>query len=95
MNTKIFKLMLCVLLSFSVVLLSGCERMRDMGMTDEMVTPPDADTMPVLKVGVIRPYPLYFSFGEGAELAQAEINQNGGVLGMPVEFIYQKSGQKA
>ena len=43
--------------------------MRDMRMTDEMVTPSDEEAMPTLKVGVIRPHPLYFSFGEGAELA--------------------------
>ena len=90
MNTKIFRLILCVLLSFSVALMSGCERMRDMGMTDEMVTPPDETTMPTLKVGVIRPHPLYFSFGEGAELAQDEINTDGGILGMQVEFVYRE-----
>ena len=90
MNTKVFSLGLCVLLAFSVALLSGCERMRDMGMTDEMVTPPDTDTMPTLKVGMIRPHPLYFSFGEGAELAQSEINQAGGILGMQVEFVYRE-----
>lgn len=90
MNLKIFRLMLCVLLSFSVALLLGCEPMQDMGMTDEMVTPPDEEAMPTLKVGVIRPHPLYFSFGEGAELALAEINQAGGVLGMLVEFVYKE-----
>lgn len=90
MNTKVFKLMLCVFLSLSVALLSGCERIHDMGMTDEMVTPSDTETMPTLKVGVIRPYPLYFSFGEGAELALSEINQAGGVLGMQVEFVYRE-----
>ena len=37
MKSKIFKLALCVFLSLSVALLSGCERMRDMGMTDEIV----------------------------------------------------------
>lgn len=90
MDTKVFRLALCVLLSLAVALLFGCERMRDIGITDETVSPPDTDTMPTLKVGVIRPHPLYFSFGEGAELAQAEINHFGGVLGMPVEFIYRE-----
>ena len=90
MKSKVFKLALCVFLSLSVVLLSSCERIRDMGMTDEMVVPPDTDTMPTLKVGVIRPYPNYFTFGEGAELAQIEINQAGGVLGMPIEFVYKE-----
>ena len=90
MNTKVFRLVISVLLSLSVALLSGCERMRDMAMTDEMVAPSDTDTMSTLKVGVIRPHPLYFSFGEGAELAQAEINQAGGVLGMQIEFVYRE-----
>ena len=88
MNVKVFRLAVCVLLSLTIALLSGCERMRDMGMTDEMVTPPD--TMPTLKVGVIRPHPLYFSFGEGAELAQGEINQAGGILGRQIEFVYRE-----
>ena len=90
MNVKIFRLMLCVLLSLSIALLFGCERMRDMGMTDEMVTPPDTDTMPTLKVGLIHPQPNYTSFGSGAKLAQAEINAAGGVLGMQVELIYKQ-----
>lgn len=90
MSLKTFRLILCVLLSLTVALLFGCERMRDMGMTDEMVAPSDTDTLSTLKVGVIRPHPLYFSFGEGAELAQAELNQAGGVLGMRVEFIYRE-----
>ena len=90
MNAKIFRLTFCVSLFLSVALLSGCDRMRDIVGTDEMVTPPDETAMSMLKVGVIRPYPLYFSFGEGAELALAEINQAGGVLGMQVEFVYKE-----
>ena len=90
MNAKIFRLVLCTFLLLSVALLSGCDRVRDIVGTDEMVAPPDEMTMLTLKVGVIRPYPLYFSFGEGAELALGEINQAGGVLGMPVEFVYRE-----
>ena len=90
MNMKIFKRILCVFLSLSVVLLLGCNRMRDMKMTDEMVTPSDEMATAALKVGIIRPHPLYFSFGEGAELAQSEINAAGGVLGMQVEFVYRE-----
>jgi hypothetical protein len=48
MNVKVFKYMLCMLLSLSVALLSGCERIRGLGMTDEMVAPPDTATMPML-----------------------------------------------
>lgn len=87
MNTKNFTLILCVLLSLSVVLLSGCERGRDLGVTDEMVTPSDTTTMATLKVGLIQPSEHYTSFAKGAKLAQAEINQAGGVLGMQVAFI--------
>ncbi len=90
METRIFKLMLCTSILLSIAVLSGCERIPDAGMIEDMVTPPDTETMPPLKVGVIRPHPLYFSFGEGAELALAEINQTGGVLGMPVEFVYRE-----
>ncbi len=90
MNAKIFRLMLCVFLSLSVALLSGCERIRDMGMTDEMVTPPDETTMPTLKVGLIHPQPNYITFGNGAKFAQAEINAAGGILGMQVEFVYKE-----
>ncbi len=90
MNTQNLKLIFCVLLSLSIAMLSGCERIPNAGMTEDMIAPSDTETMPTLKVGVIRPYPLYFSFGEGAELALAEINQTGGVLGMPVEFVYRE-----
>ena len=90
MNTKIFQFMLCVLLTLSVALLSGCERMRDMGMTDEMVTPPDETTTPTLKVGLIHPQPNYTSFGKGAELAQAEINAAGGILNMQIELRFRE-----
>ncbi|RKU38298.1 hypothetical protein C6496_07360 [Candidatus Poribacteria bacterium] len=90
MNTQNLKLIFCVLLLFSIAVLSGCERIPDGGMTEDMIAPPDTETMPTLKVGVIRPHPLYFSFGEGAELALAEINQTGGVLGMQVEFVYRE-----
>ena len=90
MNAKIFRLVLCVSLFLSVALLSGCDRVRNIVGTDEIVPPPDEMTMSTLKVGVIRPHPLYFSFGEGAELAQGEINQAGGILGMQVEFVYRE-----
>ena len=87
MTAKIFTLMSCLMLAASVVLLSGCERVRDIGMTDEMGTPSDTDTMSTLKVGLIQPSDHYTSFAKGAKLAQAEINESGGVLGMQVEFI--------
>ena len=89
MNTKIFRLMLCVVLSLSVALLSGCERMRD------MATPqPDTTMPPTLKIGLIQPADHYVTFGSGAALAKETINAHGGVLGMQVEFI-QRDNQTA
>ncbi len=90
MNIKVFKLMLCVFLSLLVALLFGCERMRDIVGTDEIVDPPDETTMPTLKVGLIHPQPNYTSFGKGAELAQAEINTAGGILNMQVELSFRE-----
>ena len=82
MNTKIFRVVLCVLLALSVAWLSGCEKMMD------MAPPPAGET--TFKVGLIHPYPNYTSFGKGAELAQAEINAAGGVLGMQVELVFRE-----
>ncbi len=90
MNTKIFKCILCVFLSLSVALLSGCDRVRNIVGTDEMVPPPDETTMPTLKVGLIHPQPNYTGFGKGAELAQAEINAAGGILNMQVELSFRE-----
>ena len=87
---KIFRLMIYLLFVISVVWLSGCEKIMDMGMTDGMVSPSDSETMPTLKVGLIHPQPNYTGFGKGAELAQAEINAAGGILGMHVELIYRE-----
>ena len=77
MNIKVFRLTLCVLFVLSIIFCFGCEKAQDMGILDDIVKPPDTDTLPTLKVGVFRPDPLYISFVEGAELAQAEINAAG------------------
>ena len=90
MNVKIFRLMLCIFLSLSVALLSGCDRVRNIVGTDEMVPPSDETIMPTLKVGLIHPQPNYTSFGKGAELAQAEINAAGGILNMQVELSFRE-----
>ena len=89
MNVKIFRLVLCVFLSLSVMLLPGCERIRDMGVTDEMTAPPDTDTMLTLKVGIIR-HSDYIDFAQGAELARQQINAAGGVLGRQLEFVVKE-----
>lgn len=65
-----------VVLSFSML---GCERI-------DPVMPPDT-TITMLKIGIIQPSHSYTTFSQGAETARVQINNNGGVLGMPIEFI--------
>ena len=89
MNVKIFRSALCVLLSLSIVLFAGCERMHDMA-----TPPPDTAMQPTLKIGLIQPADHYVTFGNGAELAKETLNAHGGLLGMQVEFI-QRDNQTA
>ena len=79
MNAKIFLSLIAIL----VISLSGCERVQ------HIVTPdsPTSDTMPTIKIGVIQPSGLAPNFTKGAELARAQVNNAGGLLGMSVEFI--------
>lgn len=82
-HTRAFSIVTAIfvaLFSLSAVLLSGCERMS------EVMVPPDT-TAAVLKVGVIQPSKYYTSYTKGAELARAELNAAGGILGMQVEFV--------
>ncbi len=81
MNSKIFRLTLCILLVLSVAYLSAEEKTEDVGIAEE--------PMPILKVGLIHPLLNYATFGDGAKLALAEINEAGGVLGRQVELIYK------
>ncbi len=77
---KIFISTSVVLLTVLSVFLSGCEQ------TGQVVTP----TPPMeatLKIGVIQPSHSYTTFRQGAETARIQINENGGLLGMQVEFI--------
>ena len=64
------------------ICISGCERI------DTMIPPettPEEDA--VLKIGVIQPAYSYTTFSQGAETARVQINENGGILGMQVEFV--------
>ena len=63
--------------------LTGCERVSEMVQPDT----PTPLTETTLKIGVIQPKYSYTTFSQGAETARAQINENGGVLGMQVEFI--------
>ena len=79
MNTKTFLILIAIL----IISLSGCERVR------QIVTPDTStsDTMSTIKIGVIQPSGLALNFTKGAELARAQVNNSGGLLGMQVEFI--------
>ena len=71
-----------VLLAILSVSLLGCERI------DPMIPPDTTSQMgSTLKIGVIQPEYSYTTFSQGAETARVQINENGGVLGMQVEFI--------
>ena len=59
----------------------------------DMISPSDT-TMNTFKIGIIQSAADNVNFSQGAELARAEINQNGGVLGMQIEFVY-KNNQNA
>ncbi|RKU23055.1 hypothetical protein C6500_02780 [Candidatus Poribacteria bacterium] len=79
MNTKTVLTLIAIL----IISLSGCER------TQHVITPgtPTSDTISTIKIGVIQPSGLAPNFTKGAELARAQVNNSGGLLGMQVEFI--------
>ena len=79
MSMRIFILLSVILF----VALIGCERANQVVQPDTITTP----TETTLKIGVIQPMHSYTTFSQGAETARAQINDNGGVLGMQVEFI--------
>ena len=79
MKTKIFLSLIAIL----VISLSGCERVQQV-VTPDASTPDAATT---IKIGVIQPSGLAPNFTKGAELARSQVNDSGGLLGMPVEFV--------
>ena len=79
MNMKQSISTIVILLAVLSLSILGCERI-------DPVIPPDS-TIPTLKIGIIQPAHSYTTFSQGAETARVQINENGGVLGMPVEFI--------
>ena len=65
------------------IYLLGCDRISQV-VQPEATTP---STETTLKIGVIQPSNTFTTFSQGAETARVQINEKGGVLGMPVEFI--------
>ena len=76
-------LMILIIVSISVII--GCQRMQA-PLTDAVTDTPEKGT---LKVGVLQPPSYYPSYTKGVQLAQAEINANGGILGMDVELLHR------
>ena len=83
MHLKTLMLTLIVLVSILVACLSGCDEARQI-VSPAASTPEVTQTV---KIGVIQPSGFAVSFTKGAELAKSQINDSGGVLGMPVEFL--------
>ena len=79
MYVRIFILISVILLSA----LTGCERVSEIVQPDTPTLPEEA----TLKIGVIQPSNTFTTFSQGAETARAQINTEGGVRGMQVEFI--------
>ena len=83
MRMRIFALASVILSALLSIYLFGCERVNQVVQPDATTTPTEA----TLKIGVIQPSNTFTTFSQGAETARAQINENGGVLGMQVEFI--------
>ena len=77
-------LMLATLLALTC--LSSCQRTQDM-LTPPTDTPPSTEG--AIKIGLIQPADHYVTFGRGAVLAQAILNEQGGVFGKRIEFIHR------
>ena len=83
MRVRIFALTSVILSAFLSIYLLGCERISHIVQPDATTTA----TETTLKIGVIQPSNTFTTFSQGAETARVQINEMGGVLGMPVEFI--------
>ena len=80
MNRKHYIFITIILVVISIPL-SGCEKI------EQVIQP--GTTITTLKIGVIQPGHSYTTFSQGAETARIQINSDGGILGMPIEFIYR------
>lgn len=83
MRVRIFVLTSVLLSALLSIYLSGCDRISQIVQPDATTT----STKTTLKIGVIQPSNTFTTFSQGAETARVQMNEKGGVLGMPVEFI--------
>jgi len=75
---KIARLSLLASLLIVVYVMLGCVDV------EQIITPVATDA---IKVGLIVPFELEISTKYGAQLAMAQINQEGGILGLPLELV--------
>ena len=79
MNTKLYLTLIAIL----VISFSGCERVKQVVTPD----PTPTDSIATVKIGVIQPSGYYAGFSQGAKLVKTQINNDGGLLGKPIELI--------
>lgn len=78
MNRNVMMLSILTSILILGISLLGCERIPQ-------ITTPETKT--TIRIGIIQPSGYYSSFTNGAQLAQAEINNSGGVLGKEIELL--------
>ncbi len=83
MRARISILTSVLLSALLSIYLLGCDRISHVVQPDATTTPSKAR----VKIGVIQPSNTFTTFSQGAETARVQINEKGGLLGMPVEFI--------
>ena len=76
-----------LLAALAAAALGGCD------LADTLV--PDHGAAETIKIGVIQPGETFTSFALGSELARMELNEQGGVLGRQIEFIYRDNQGEA
>ena len=79
MSIRIFQTLIAIL----IISFPSCDRAKQVVTPDTLST----DTITSIKIGVIQPSGYYTGFAQGAELAQTQINESGGLLGKRIEFI--------
>ena len=79
MYTRTFLILVAILF----ISLSGYGRVKQVITSDAHST----NIAAAVKIGVIQPLGYYTGFAQGAELAQTQINNSGGLLGKQIELI--------
>ena len=73
---------LWILLFLAITLFLGCDQVQQL-----LVSPPDADDEEAIKIGFLYTTPNRNNSRYGAELATLQLNEAGGVQGVPIQLI--------